>query len=53
MIKQQCNDNKRNRWKNIALNKAGLTHEIHDLDIKYVKITCLSCVLNHEIMIIR
>jgi hypothetical protein len=38
--------------KKIALGKTGLTRKIHDLEMRYVKIMCLSCVLNHEIEII-
>ena len=33
--------------------KAWLTRKIHDLDMKCVKITYLSCVLNHKVEIIR
>jgi len=38
--------------KKIAMGKAWLTRKIHYLDMGYVKIMCLSCVLDHEIMII-
>jgi hypothetical protein len=34
------------------MEKAWLTHKIHDLDMGYVKIMCLLCVLDHDIMII-
>ena len=33
--------------KKFDLGKTGLTREINDLDMRYVKILCLSCVLNH------
>ena len=39
--------------KNIDLGKTGLTREINDLDMRYVKILCLSCVLDHEVAIIQ
>jgi hypothetical protein len=52
MIKKLGGNNKNKKFKNIAPNKAGLTHKIHDLDIRYIQITCLSCVLGHEIEII-
>jgi hypothetical protein len=35
------------------MGKAWLTREIHDLDIRYVKIVCLLCVLDHDVMIIQ
>lgn len=38
---------------NIALGKNGLTREIHNLEMKNVKIMCLSCVLDHEVRMIR
>jgi len=38
---------------NIALGKARLTCGIHDLDMRYVKITCLLCVLNQKVKIIQ
>jgi hypothetical protein len=39
--------------KNIVRDKVGLTHEISDLNMRYIKSTCLSCVLDHEVEIIR
>jgi Leucine-rich repeat (LRR) protein len=36
-----------------TLGKTSLIREIHDLNKKYVKITYLSCVLNHEVRISR
>ena len=39
MIKNKATKT-RNKWKKIAMGKAWLTREIHDLDIKYVKIVC-------------
>jgi len=45
-------NNKNQKFKNITQNKAGLTYKIRDLDIRYIQITCLSCVLGHEIEII-
>jgi hypothetical protein len=41
-----------NEKKNIVLGKAGLTCKIYDMDMRYAKIACLSCVLNHETNII-
>ena len=38
--------------KKIVIGKAWLTCKINDLDMKYVTIMFLSCVLDHEIMII-
>jgi len=39
--------------KNIIIGKDELTHEIHYLDMRYIKITCLSCIIDHEIDIIQ
>jgi hypothetical protein len=39
--------------KNIVPSKAGLTHETRDLDIRYVHITCLLCILDHEVKIFQ
>ena len=33
--------------------KAGRTLETHDLDMKYIQITCLPRLLNHEVRIIQ
>jgi hypothetical protein len=35
------------------MGKTSLIRKIHDLDMEYVKITYLSCVLNHEVRISR
>jgi hypothetical protein len=37
---------------NIVLGKVELTREIYDMDMGYVEITYLSCVLDHEVEII-
>jgi len=49
-MKQQ---QQKNNEKNIVWDKVGLTHEIRDLEMRYIKSTCLSCVLDHEVEIIR
>jgi hypothetical protein len=35
------------------MGKGGLTRKTRDLDMRHVKITCLSCDLDHEIKIIQ
>jgi len=39
--------------KNIVMDNNGLTREIFDLEMRYVKITHLSCVLDHQVKMIR
>jgi transposase-like protein len=53
MIKDEATITKKNKKKNIIMKKARLTREIRDLDMRYVKITCLSCVLDNEVRIIK
>jgi len=44
---------KKQMKKYIIIGKDGLTHKIHYLDMRYIMITCLSCIIDHEIGIIR